>query len=124
MSDKKIGVLFGREDTFPWALIERINNRNEKDIVAEAVKLGAVQMAAPSGYRLIIDRISQDVPFYRAFLKNAVLSGTTVINNPFWWSADDKFFNYALASQLGVAIPKTVLLPHKAASPDITANPP
>ena len=57
-------------------------------------------MAEPSGYRVIIDRISQDIEFYRAYLKNAVLSGTIVINNPFWWSADDKFFNYALASRL------------------------
>jgi hypothetical protein len=42
-----------------------------------------------------------------------VLTGTIVINNPFWWSADDKFFNYALASKIGVAVPKTVVLPHK-----------
>ena len=47
------------------------------------------------------------------YLKNAALSGTIVINNPFWWSADDKFFNYALATKLGVAVPRTVLLPHK-----------
>ena len=69
-------------------------------------------MADPSGYRVIIDRISQDIPFYRAFLKNAALAGTIVINNPFWWTADDKFFNYSLASKLGVAIPPTVILPH------------
>lgn len=122
MSDKKVGVLFGREDTFPWALIDRINGMGVKGVVAEAVSLGAVQMAKSSGYRVIIDRISQDVPFYRAFLKNAVLAGATVINNPFWWSADDKFFNYALASELGVSIPKTVLLPHKQHPPDITAK--
>ena len=70
-------------------------------------------MAEPSGYRVIVDRISHDIPFYRAYLKNAALSGTIVINNPFWWSADDKFFNYALASKLGVAIPPTVILPHQ-----------
>jgi glutathione synthase/RimK-type ligase-like ATP-grasp enzyme len=34
---------------------------------------------------VIIDRISQDVPFYRAYLKNAAVNGTYVINNPFWW---------------------------------------
>ena len=50
---------------------------------------------------MIIDRISQDIPFYRAYLKNAALHGTIVINNPFWWTADDKFFNYALAQQDG-----------------------
>ena len=120
MSDLKIGVLYGRENTFPLALIEKINGMTVKGVVAESLQTDAVKMAFPTGYRVIVDRISQDVPFYRAMLKNAVLTGTTVINNPFWWSADDKFFNYALASQLGVAIPKTVLLPHKQHPPDIS----
>jgi len=70
-----------------------------------------VQQAAPTDYAVIIDRISQDVPFYRAYLKNAAISGTAVINNPFWWSADEKFFNNALAEKIGVAVPKTVILP-------------
>jgi hypothetical protein len=68
---------------------------------------------------VIVDRISHDMPFYRSYLKNAVLTGTQVINNPFWWSADDKFFNYALAKKLGVAVPRTVLLPHKEYPPQI-----
>jgi hypothetical protein len=80
---------------------------------AEHLKVGGVRMAHPSGYDVIVDRISHDIPFYRSYLKNAALSGTKVINNPFWWSADDKFFNYALAAKLGVAVPPTVLLPHK-----------
>jgi len=42
-----------------------------------------------------------------------VLEGKTVINNPFMWSADDKFFGAALATKVGVASPKTVLLPNK-----------
>jgi biotin carboxylase len=48
------------------------------------------------------------------------LNGTIVINNPFWWGADDKFFNYALASKIGVAVPRTVLLPHKLHPPGTT----
>ena len=76
-------------------------------------------MADPCGYAVIVDRISHDMPFYRAFLKNAALTGTQIINNPFWWSADDKFFNYALAKKLGVAVPRTVLLPHKLFPPEI-----
>jgi len=115
---KRIGVLFGKEDTFPPALIERINSLKAPGVTAEMVKTGGVVMAQPSGYRVIIDRISQDIPFYRSMLKNAVLNGTIVLNNPFWWSADDKFFNYALASRIGVAVPRTVLLPHKACPPD------
>jgi len=109
----KIGVLYGMEETFPPALVDRINSLNPPGIVAEHLKVGAVSMAVPSGYDVIIDRISHDIPFYRSYLKNAVLTGAKVINNPFWWSADDKFFNYSLAWKLGVAVPPTVLLPHK-----------
>jgi hypothetical protein len=110
---KRVGVLFGMEDTFPGALVERINAMGHHDITAEFVEVGGVKMAEPSGYAVIVDRISHDIPFYRGYLKNARLTGTAVINNPFWWSADDKFFNYALAHKLGVAVPRTVLLPHK-----------
>ena len=94
---KKIGVLFGMENTFPGALVERINSMEIDDIRAEFVQVGGVKEADPSGYAVIVDRISHDMPFYRAYLKNAALTGTQMINNPFWWSADDKFFNYSLA---------------------------
>ncbi|HYL16804.1 MAG TPA: hypothetical protein VEV41_27470 [Terriglobales bacterium] len=118
--EKKIGIIFGMENTFPPALVDRINGRKLDGVKAEFVKLGGVKMAAPSGYRVIIDRISHDIAFYRAYLKNAALNGTIVINNPFWWTADDKFFNYALATKLGVAIPPTVILPHNQHPPGTT----
>ena len=117
---KKIGIIFGMENTFPPALVEKINSMKIEGVTAEAVSVGGVKMAEPCGYRVIVDRISQDIPFYRAYLKNAALTGTIVINNPFWWTADDKFFNYALASKIGVAIPPTVLLPHNQHPPDTT----
>ena len=101
------------ENTFPNAFIERVNSKGEDGIIAEAVTIDKVIQAAPNEYAVIIDRISQDVPFYRSFLKNAALTGTAVINNPFWWSADEKFFNNALAEKLGIPVPKTVLLPSK-----------
>ncbi|MCX6593090.1 MAG: hypothetical protein NTZ56_16355 [Acidobacteria bacterium] len=118
----KIGVLYGMENTFPPALVDKINSLNVEGVVAEHLKVGGVKMAEPSGYRVIVDRISQDIPFYRAYLKNAVLSGTIVLNNPFWWTADDKFFNFALMSKLGVAIPPTVLLPHHTHPPNTTSK--
>ena len=108
----KIGVLVGREATFPVALIEEINKRRV-GVTAEFIKVGGIRMAQKFEYDLIIDRISHDIPFYRSMLKTAVLAGVKVINNPFWWSADDKFFNYSLATYLGIAVPKTVLLPQK-----------
>jgi glutathione synthase/RimK-type ligase-like ATP-grasp enzyme len=118
---KKIGILFGKEDTFPWAFIDRVNSKKVKGIVAEAVSIDVVQQNKATEYAVIIDRISQDVPFYRAYLKNAALCGTTVINNPFWWSADEKFFNNCLAESIGVPVPKTVLLPSKELPPDTSA---
>ena len=116
----KIGVLYGMEESFPPALVNRINQIAPRGVVAEHLKTGETRMAQPAGYDLIVDRISHDIPFYRSYLKNAVLTGTEVINNPFWWSADDKFFNYSLAAKLGVAVPRTVLLPHKEHPPGTT----
>src|SRR6202171_1755952 len=109
---KKIGILYGKERSFPMAFVERINGKAIAGITAEPVRIDKCMQGEPTEYAVIIDRISQDVPFYRAYLKNAALTGTAVINNPFWWTADDKFFNYALATKLGVAIPPTVILPH------------
>lgn len=119
---KKIGILHGRESSFPPALIERINSKNEKDIIAEPVLIDKLIQGGDSGYAVIIDRISQDVPFYRSFLKNAALSGTAVINNPFWWSADEKFFNNCLCEVTGITVPKTVLLPSHARPEDTDEN--
>jgi glutathione synthase/RimK-type ligase-like ATP-grasp enzyme len=108
---KKIGILFGRENTFPHAFVERVNSKKESGISAEFVRIEKVIQGVSDVYAVIIDRISQDVPFYRAYLKNAASAGVAVINNPFWWSADDKFFNNALAEMIGVAVPRTVLIP-------------
>ena len=117
----KIGILFGQENTFPQAFIDRVNEK-QSEFKAEFVSIDQVEQGVATDYAVIIDRISQDVPFYRAFLKNAALTGTAVINNPFWWSADEKFFNNCLAVQLGVPVPKTFLLPSKERPDDTTAN--
>jgi hypothetical protein len=119
---KKIGILYGKERSFPEALIERINSKNAKDITAEPVKIDKVIQGEPSPYAVIIDRISQDVPFYRAYLKNAALGGAAVVNNPFWWSADEKFFNNALAVNIDVPVPKTVILPSYQLPNDTTSE--
>lgn len=108
----KIGILVGMEKTFPARLIEKINAR-QAGVEAEYLKIGGVRVTDGNEYRLIFDRISHEIPFYRSYLKHAALNGTIVVNNPFWWSADEKFFGYSLAARLGLAVPKTVLLPQK-----------
>jgi hypothetical protein len=120
---KKVGLLCGREFSFPPAFIERVKTLGAQDgVTAEFVKLGGTHMDEPAKYRVIVDRISHEVEYYRGYLKHAVLQGSYVINNPFWWTADDKFFNYSVAAKLGVAIPKTVLLPQKGYPKDVDIN--
>ena len=110
---KKIGMLHGKERSFPEAFVQRVNSKNIDGIIAEAVSIDKVMQGEATEYAVIFDRISQDVPFYRSYLKNAALCGTTVINNPFWWSADEKFFNNCLATKIGVPVPKTVIIPSR-----------
>lgn len=119
---KKIGILFGQERSFPEAVVERINQKAVNGITAEPVKIDKIFQNKELDYAVIIDRISQDVPFYRAAMKNAALTGTAVINNPFWWSADEKFFNNALAEQIGVPVPKTALIPSREHPANTTAE--
>lgn len=108
----KIGLLVGREHSFPDALLAEINNR-DAGVIAEYVLVGEVRSDDPGPYAVILDRISHEVVFYQAFLKEATLSGTTVINNPFWRLADDKFFGTALIQQMGIAVPRTLIIPSR-----------
>ncbi len=117
--EPRIGLLVGREWSFPPAFMEAVARRNS-GVSADFIKLDATRMAQPIPYTLIIDRISHEVGFYRAFLKHATRMGVTVINNPFMWSADDKFYDATLAFQNGVAHPKTIVLPNKDYIPGIS----
>ena len=121
---KPIGLLVGREYSIPPAFIARVNEKGAPHgITAEMVKWGGTRMTGDENYSVIVDRISHEVEYYRGALKHAVLQGTYVINNPFWWTADDKYFNYSVMAKLGCAIPKTVLLPQKGYPKDIDLTP-
>ncbi len=114
MSDreKKIGLIIGREWSWPSAFITEVNKR-DVGVIAEFVKLGGTFLEKPPQYDVIIDRMSQEIPYYRVFLKFAALNGAYIINNPFTWASDDKFFGEALALKLGMRTPRTVVLPNK-----------
>ncbi len=122
MGDKRIGLLFGMEDTFPWALIEAINKKAGPAIEAVPVEISYIKDTGTCPYQVILDRISHEVPFYRTWLKCAVAQGARVVNNPFWGMADDKFFDNLVAAALDVAVPRTVLLPHKTHPPNTEAK--
>jgi hypothetical protein len=118
MAERRIGLLVGREWSFPPKFIEAVNARGD-GVVAEYVTLGGTAMDEPVRYDVVIDRISHEVPYYRSWLKHAVLEGATVVNNPFMWTADDKFFGASLATKLGIAHPKTIALPNREYVPGI-----
>ena len=118
---KKIGILHGKERSFPEAFVAKVNSKNIEGISAEPVRIDKAMQGVDSGYAVIFDRISQDVPFYRTWLKNAAVTGAAVINNPFWWSADDKYFNNCLMTKVGVPVPKTAIIPSRD-HPDDTSD--
>jgi glutathione synthase/RimK-type ligase-like ATP-grasp enzyme len=116
-----IGVLRGRENSFPDAFIAKVNSMG-KGVDAEQIHLGGTKLNEPVPYRVILDRMSHEVPYYSVYLKMAALQGTYCINNTFWRTADDKFFGYAAAEKLGIAEPKTVVLPNHEYVDDVNAE--
>ena len=120
----KVGIFAGLERAFPGTLIDRLNKTTiaGEKVVAELIQLGAVRENAPKEYDLIIDRISHEIYLYRVVCKVAALAGSYIINNPFWFSADDKFFGTALAHRLGVPVPRTVILPSKSYPATLTPH--
>ena len=110
--NKKIGLIIGREWSWPSAFITEVNQREER-VTAEFVKLGGTFLTSPCEYDVIIDRMSHEIGYYRIYLKHAALQGAYIINNPFTWAADDQFIGVALAEELGFATPHTVVLPNK-----------
>ena len=117
---RRVGLLVGRENTFPQRFLDAVNERGrEYGVTADmAVLAGTAELEEPA-YAVLVDRISHEVPYYRAHLKSAALMGTVVVNDPFWWEADEKFFECTLARRLGVAVPRTVVLPNKQHIDDI-----
>lgn len=119
----RIGLFVGREWSWPPAYLEEVNRRSdETGVIAEYMKVGGTMINDPVNYRVIVDRISHEIPYYRLYLKNAAIQGVKVINDPFMWTADDKFFGSALAEKAGIAMPRTVALPNKDYVPGIVHN--
>lgn len=116
--EKTVGLLVGRERSFPDALIAEIARRGA-GVSASYAQLDITRVNEPPAYDVLVDRISHDVPCYQPMLKLAVLAGSRVVNNPFWRIADDKAFGTALAQRLGVPVPKTAVLPQKSYGPDL-----
>ena len=62
---RTIGLIVGREWSFPPRFIEEVNRR-DAGVVAEFVKVGGTRMAEPCAYDVIVDRISHEIQIGRA----------------------------------------------------------
>src|SRR5438132_13591154 len=74
MAHKKvIGLLVGRENTFPGPFIELVNEKGATDgITAELAVLGVTAELAEPFHAVLIDRIPPEVQLYFAHLKRSV----------------------------------------------------
>lgn len=110
---KKIGILYGMEQSFPFAVNDYINQNKYKLIKSELITIKAQRIDSFIEYNVILDRASYEVPFYHSILMQSALGNVKVVNNPFWNYPEDNFFNFSLAMKLGINVPKTAILPSK-----------
>src|SRR5437660_10748443 len=90
--EKVVGLLIGRENTFPGPFIETVNRKGAtQGVRAEMATLGGAREIEPQRYAVMVDRISHEVPYYPAHLKSAVLQGPVVVNEPVWSEAAEMF---------------------------------
>ncbi len=111
-TDRKIGLIVGRDRNWSDAFINVVN-KAENGVTAELAQLSGTIMDEACPYDVIVDRVSHEIPYYRACLHHAALHGSYIINNPFAWSADSKFFGIGLVNRLGFTSPRTIVLPNK-----------
>ncbi len=108
---RKAGILYGEDHFFAESLINYLNAQGISEFQAEPVKVGRIIHDELIDYALIMDLVSPRVPFYHSMLKYAALNETSVINNPFSISADDRFVASVVAEKILLNVPKTTLIP-------------
>ncbi|MFN8609281.1 MAG: hypothetical protein U0931_17215 [Vulcanimicrobiota bacterium] len=105
-----LGILHGREETFPPALLAELNGR-QADVHGESLTLSSVEALERSPYRLLVDRISSRVPYFRSFVRQQHLLGVPAL--PALELGDlDRVGLAQLALQARVQALPTILLPH------------
>ncbi len=124
MIQRKIGLLLGDEEDWPSAfealarwLGPTLSYRGETmQIDVERIRIHPFQLAAPTSYNLVIDRLAYWHYQPREWLKKAaLLNDVYLLNNPFTFQSMEKHSAYCAMLRLGLHIPDTWLIPPKAA---------
>src|SRR2546423_13387867 len=85
-SMKKIGILFGQENSFPWAFIDRVNQKTGGGgIVAETGPIDKKIQSEPRGPDPLINRISHGVAVYPALFKKTPPTRSALVHNTLLW---------------------------------------
>ncbi|MBN9413826.1 hypothetical protein ABS71_03415 [bacterium SCN 62-11] len=105
-----LGILHGREETFPPALLHELNAR-QAGVHGESITVSSVEALERSPYRLLVDRISQRVPYFHSLLHQQKWLGVESLPSLSLHSLD-RVGLAQLALQARVHAPPTVLLPH------------
>ncbi|MBW2528122.1 MAG: hypothetical protein JRI23_28330, partial [Deltaproteobacteria bacterium] len=117
---RRIGLLVGEDEPLVDALRERCGGH--PDVTCELALIDVTGERHISRYDVLVDRVSPWVPQYGAYLRASMLAGVTVINEPAAVAAGDGFFGVSLAAHLGMAVPRTVLLPQHSYDSAIDPN--
>jgi hypothetical protein len=103
-----VGILEFKNDRF---INDVVSHLNSSDV--EFISLGVQSAPIEREYRVVVDRLSFSYPFLKEIVKSLSLSGTYIINNPFTASVTNKILDIKLGSRLGLAFPKTIVLPDR-----------
>jgi hypothetical protein len=106
-----LGILHGREETFPPALLHELNAR-QAGVHGESITVSSVEALERSPYRLLVDRISARVPYFHSLLRQQSWLGVESVPSLALHSLD-RVTLAQLALRARVHAPPTILLPHQ-----------
>jgi hypothetical protein len=118
-------MLLGTEEDWPRAfesLVERLGpiewNGEEHRLQTERIFNEPFDLRAKPRYELVIDRLAWWYDLPREWLKKVSLGDDVyLLNNPFTFQAMEKHSAYVAMMRLGLKVPATWMVPHKAPTP-------
>ena len=120
-----IGLLLGTEEDWPTAfesILARVGaiayGGETHELTTERIVNEPFDLRSRPRYSLVIDRLAWWYDLPRAWLKKiALMDDVYLLNNPFTFQSMEKHSAYCAMMRLGLRVPETWLIPHKAPTP-------